>query len=185
MKLLFLALTCLLGPASLLAKEKPPTTYAIPLPPKTDFSALVWLVGEWVGKTIGGGPQGEIRLSVVYELDKRFLILREETSLPATPAAPAANEAWLGILSGHPSRTGFVLRSFSTTGFVTRYRVTVEEAQVHFNPEGGDAPPPGWLFRRTVRRLSPTEIGETLALAPPGKPFFEYYTARLTRKAPQ
>ena len=70
---------------------------------------------------------------------------------------------------------------FSSTGFITYYRVTVEGPQVRLNPEGGDRPPPDWLFRRVLERNGPAEFTETVQVAPPAKAFFDYYTAKLTR----
>ncbi len=183
MRYLLLALLYVVGATPLPAKEKPPKVYTIPVPPKPDFSAVNWLLGEWTGKTTGAGPQGEVHLSVNFALDGRFMILREEISLAATQTALAARETWMGILSGNRSDTGFLLRAFSSTGFITRYRVTVDGSEIHFNPEGGDEPPPGWLFRRTVQRLSDSELSETVQVAPPNKPFFDYYTAKVTRAA--
>ena len=174
----------MLGAVAAPAKEKPPLTYRIPLPPKADFGAVDWLVGEWAGKTGERSPQGEIHLTVSYDLDKRFLIFREEVALAATPTTPASNESWLGILSPAPAGKGFLLRVFSNTGFITRYRVTVEQGSVSFNPEGGDEPPPGWLFRRTLQRLDVDALNETVQVAPPGKPFFDYCTAKLARATP-
>ena len=87
----------------------------------------------------------------------------------------------MGILSASPDGTGFILRVFSSTGFITRYRLTVDGAEVHLNPEGGDSPPPGWLFRRIWARTGPDEFTETVQAAPPGKAFFDYYTAKFAR----
>jgi hypothetical protein len=185
MRSVFLALLCLLGATSLAAKEKPPVTYRIPLPSKPDFSSLEWLLGEWTGKTTGRGPQGEIHLSIAYDLDKRVMVFREQISLPATATVPASDEAWLGILSADRSGTGLVLRTYSSTGFMSRHRVTIEEAQVSFNPEGGEQPPPGWLVRRTLARSGDAELIETVQMAPPNRPFFDYYTAKLTRQETQ
>jgi len=184
MRPLFLVLLWMLGAVAAPAKDKTPLTYRIPLPPKADFGPVDWLVGDWTGKTGERSPQGEIRLAVSYDLDKRFLIFREETALAATPTVPATNESWLGILSPDPAGKGFVLRAFSSTGFISRYRVTVEQGQVSFNPEGGEEPPPGWLFRRTLQRVDVGELSETVQVAPPGKPFFDYCTAKLTRASP-
>ncbi len=181
MRSLFLVLLYMLGSASVPCKERPPTTYAIPLPPKPDFSVLDWLVGEWTGKTAQVGAQGEIRFSVAYALEKRFMILQEEMSLAPTKTAPASRESWMGILSADRSSTGFVLRTFSSTGFISRYRVTVEGSEIRFNPEGGEQPPPGWLFRRVMQRLGHREFSQSVQVAPPNKPFFNYYTAQFTR----
>lgn len=177
----FIPLVFTLSVAGVAAKEKPPASYTIPLPPRPDFAALDWLVGEWTGATTGRGPGGEIRLSVSYDLDNRFMVFREQVALPATKTAPGVTESWMGILSGDRSGTGFVLRVFSTTGFLTRYRVIVEGAEIRFDSEGGEAPPPGWVFRRLIRRTSHDEFTQTVQAAPPGKPFFDYYTAKLTR----
>jgi hypothetical protein len=181
MRFLTFALLCLLVAAPGMAKEKPPATYRIPLPPKPDFSSLDWLIGRWEGKTTGRGPQGEIHLSVSYDLQKRFMIFREEVELPAVSSVPASKESWLGILGAGPSASDFILRVFSDNGFVTRYRVSVDQAQVLFNPEGGEQPPPGWLFRRVLERVGVSELSATVQVAPPNKPFFDYYTAKLTR----
>jgi hypothetical protein len=179
-----MVLLCVLGSLPAPAKDKPPVTYRIPLPPKPDYDPLDWLVGEWTGKTSEPSPQGEIRLLISYDLDKRFMIFREETALAATPTVPATNESWLGILSPDPSGNGFLLRAFSSTGFITRYRLTVDQGAVSLSPEGGEEPPPGWLFRRTIQRSDVGELSETVQVAPPNKPFFDYYTAKLTRVSP-
>lgn len=181
MRVLSLLLLCALSAGPLLAKEKPPAIYTIPLPPKPDFSPLDWLVGEWKGYTTGRGPRGEIHLSVEFALDKRFLLLHEEFTLPSTDGAPATREAWMGILTPSRSDATFLLRMFSSTGFIMHYRVNVDGAVIHYNPEGGEQPPPGWLFRRVVERSGVSEFQETVQVAPPHKPFFDYYTAKLTR----
>jgi hypothetical protein len=183
MKPLWLALVLVLAPAFRTAKEKPPATYSIPLPPKPDFSALDWLVGEWTGKTTGTGPQGDIRFSASYDLDQRFMILREEVSLAATSKVPAYKEASVGVLSGG-SGPGFILRCFLSTGFITRYRLSVNGTEISLNQEGGDNPPPGWLFRRLIQHPDPSQFTETVQVAPTNRPFFEYYTAKLTRVVP-
>jgi hypothetical protein len=177
----FLILLCLVGVAPASAKEKPPVIHRIPLPPTPDYGALDWLVGEWAGKTTERSPQGEVHLAVSYDLEKRFMVFREQVQLAATDNVPETNETWMGILSPDPSGTGFRLRVFSETGFITRYRVTVEEANVYLNPEGGEEPPPGWLFRRTLKRTNTGELTEAVQVAPPTKPFFDYYTAKLMR----
>lgn len=183
MRAVFLALLCAVSAISLPAKDKLPVTYRIPLPPKPDFSPLEWLLGEWTGDTTGRSPQGEVHLSVAYDLDKRVMVFREEVAFPATTTVPASNESWMGILSGDRSGRGFILWTFSDTGFITRYRVTVEEAEVSFHPEGGEQPLPEWLVRRVLQRSGDAELIETVQMAPPKRAFFDYYTAKLTRKS--
>ena len=178
---LILTWNCTLGGTAAAAKDKPPVQYQIPIPTPPDFSVLDWLQGRWTGKTIANSPPGEEQLSVSPDLEKHFLVFRGEVSLAATPTVPAAKESWIGILSASPDRAGFILRVFSSTGFSTRYRLTVEAPEAHLNPEGGDSPPPGWLFRRIWARTGPNEFTETVQAAPPGKTFFDYYTAKLTR----
>jgi len=181
MTTIILVLACLVQAAPLTAKEKAPTIYQIPLPPKPDFSPVDWLVGEWIGKTTDQRAPGEIHLSVSYQLDKRVMLLRGETSLQATKTSPAMKESWLGVLTSDRGTGGFLLRTFSNTGFITRYRVTVEGPETHINPEGGEQPPPGWLFRTVIKRTDPQEFVETVQAAPPNKSFFDYYTAKLNR----
>jgi len=185
MRAVFPVLLCLLGSVAIAAKEKPPIQYVIPLPPKPDFSALDWLVGEWSGKTTGRSAAGEVRLSAAFDLEKQFLVLRGEVSFAASKTAPATRESWMGILSAMPGEPGFFLRTFSSTGFIARYRVAVDGPEIRFNPEGGEQPPPGWLFRRAIQRTGPGEFTETVQVAPPARPFFDYYTAKLSRVAPQ
>ena len=164
-------------------KEKLPSQYTIPLPPKPDYSALEWLIGEWSGRTTDRSAPGEVRWSFSYDLDKQFLVLRGEVSLAATKMAPASKESWMGILSAGRGQAGYVLRTFSSTGFISRYRVTVDGAEIRFTPEGGEEPPPGWLFRRLIQRTEAGGFIESVEAAPPGKAFFAYYTARLRRVA--
>jgi hypothetical protein len=183
MKSLCFALVLVLGAGFLKAKDKEPATYSIPLPPKPDFSALNWLVGEWTGQTTGKGSQGEVHFSASYDLDQHFMILREEVSFAATRTVPALKENSMGILSAGLG-SGFILRWFSTTGFITRYRLSVNGGEISLNQEGGDNPPPGWLFRRLIQHPDPSQFIETVQVAPANKPFFEYYTAKLTRVVP-
>jgi len=180
-----LALACLIQAAPVAAKEKLPTVYQIPLPPKPDFSKVDWLVGEWEGKTTDQKAPGDIHLSVSYQLDKRLMLLRGETSLQATKTSPATKESWLGVLTSDRGSGGFLLRMFSNTGFITRYRVTVEGPEIRINPEGGEQPPPGWLFRTIIKRTEPQEFVETVQAAPPSKGFFDYYSAKLNRAVAQ
>jgi hypothetical protein len=181
MREILLALICAVGGAPLAGKEKPPVVYSIPLPPQADFTALDWLVGDWAGKTTNRSVPGEVRLSATFDLDKQFIVLRGEVSLPPIKSAPASRESWIGILSANREGPGFVLRTFSSTGFIARYRVTVDGPEIRFNPEGGENPPPGWLFRRVIQRVGVGELTETVQVAPPTKSFFDYYTAKLSR----
>jgi len=193
MKSLCLPVVLLLGPGLLVAKEKHPATYSIALPPKPDFSPVDWMVGEWTGKMTGNGPQGEVHFSAAYDLNQRFMILREEVTFAATrTGVPAFKEDSMGVLSAEPD-SGFILRWFSTTGFITRYRLSVNDAgaasstppwTISLNQEGGDNPPPGWLFRRLIWHPDPSQFTETVQVAPANKPFFDYYTAKLTRVLP-
>jgi hypothetical protein len=181
MTIAMLTLACLAVAVCLVAKDKLPTTYQIPLPPKPDFSQVDWLVGEWTGSITDRRAPGEIRLSVSFELDKQVMLLRGEASFQATKNSPAMKESWLGVLTSDRRTAGFLLRTFSSTGFITRYRVTVEGPETQINPEGGEQPPPGWLFRTVIKRTDPREFVETVQAAPPDKPFFDYYTAKLSR----
>lgn len=184
MKATFLVLLCVFGGVPAVAKEKPSVQYTITLPPKPDFSALGWLVGEWAGQTTNDGAQGDVRLSVSLDLDQQVMVLRGGVTLPETKTRPAWNENYLGILTAAHSDRGFVLQSFSSSGFITRYRVTIDGGEVRMTPAGGEKPPPGWLFRRVLDRIGVDEFTETVEAAPPGKPFFDYYTARLERVKP-
>ena len=181
---LILALMGALAGATSVAKDKPPAQYQIPIPTLPDFSPFDWLQGRWTGKILSKSPSGEVQLSVNPDMGKHFLVFRGEVSLAATPTVPATKESWMGILSASPGQAGFILRIYSSTGFITRYRLTVDEPEIHLNPEGGDSPPPGWLFRRIWARTGPDEFTETVQAAPPGKAFFEYYTAKFTRVPP-
>ena len=186
MKSLCLPVVLLLGPGLLVAKEKHPATYSIALPPKPDFSPVDWMVGEWTGKMTGNGPQGEVHFSAAYDLNQRFMILREEVTFAATrTGVPAFKEDSMGVLSAEPD-SGFILRWFSTTGFITRYRLSVNGPEISWSQEGGDNPPPGGFFRRLIEHtnLNPSQFSETVQVAPPKRPFFDYYTARLTRVLP-
>lgn len=179
----------MLFPAAVLAQDaglhpkQQPKTYSIPLPPKADFSALDWLLGEWVGKTVPKSPQGDVHLSVAPDLNGRVLIFRETVTLAATDTTPAADEFWMGVLSSGKAVGEFALRVYSSTGFITQYRIAVQKAEIRFLPEGGEAPPPGWLFRRIIAHSAPGELTETVQAAPPDGSFFQYYSAKLTRAA--
>ena len=164
-------------------KDKKPAVYTITLPAKPDFSALDWAIGEWAGHTESKNPnegEGSLHLTLSYTLDSRFVSINEEISLPARESSPAVRETWSGYISPSPSRQGFTLRAFSSTGFITEYHITATPAELRFDPEGGANPPPGWLFRRVISRLAPEYFEETVEVAPPGGAFFSYYSGKLT-----
>lgn len=165
-------------------KEKPPATYTIALPPMPDYSRIDWLIGDWSGKIGDQKSQGDVHLKIAYDLEKRVIVLRESVSLPATQTVPEVSENWMGILTADAAGSGYILRVFSSTGFITRYHVAMEGAEIQFNPEGGEQPPPGWLFRRKLTRTDTDAMIETVQASPPQKPFFDYFTARLTRVKP-
>ncbi|MGH7247296.1 MAG: hypothetical protein ACREH9_04250 [Pseudomonadota bacterium] len=163
--------------------QKPPAAYSIALPPKPDFSALGWLVGDWTGQTTGKGSPGDVHIDVAYALDQRYMVFNEWIALPATKSAPATREAWMGILASGPTGQGLVFHSYSSTGFVLRYRVVAGGNEISFFPEGGDPAPAGWLFRRRLTRVADGVVVENVQAAPPNRAFFDYYTARLNRVA--
>lgn len=165
-------------------KDKTPPTYNIPLPARPDFSPFAWLIGDWAGHTTdlstGKETTGYVHLTISYTLDKRFLLVQEEVSLPARKTAPSVHEVWTGFLSADPGEAGYVLRTFSSKGFISRYHVTVSDDRVTLDPEGGPNPPPGFLFRSVIARLAPGFFSESVEVAPPGGAFFPYYGAKLT-----
>jgi hypothetical protein len=176
-----LCLAVQISPGTTLGKDEP-VTYKIPLPAKPDYSALKWLVGEWTGQAIAGkNTQGDVKLSLAYDLDERFMVLRETVSLSATANAPALQESTLGLLSPDSAQNSFALRVFSSTGYVIRYQVIAGGDRVEFNQAGGDNPPTGWLFRRILDRVDNDNCILTVQVAPPATPFFDYYTVKLTR----
>ena len=107
-----------LAPLLMFAKQKPSSTYRIPLPPKPDFSSVEWMLGNWTGQMDRHSPQGEIHLSVGYDLDRQVMVFREKISLAATGELPANNESSIGILSRAPSGDSFLFEVYSTTGFI-------------------------------------------------------------------
>jgi hypothetical protein len=183
MKSIFFAFL-LATPGMLLAKEKAPTQYTIPIPPPPDFSAFSWLTGNWTGHTTGKSPQGDLHFSAQFDLAKRVMILREKLSLASTKTTPATDESWMGILSPGRSAASFDLQVYSSTGFISRYQVTVDGSTISIVPAGGLAPPPGMLFRRTLEQSPDGGFTETVQVAPSTASFFNYYTAQFTPEAP-
>jgi hypothetical protein len=171
----------MLLPALVAGGQKRSSTYRIPLPPKPDFSSIEWLIGNWSGQMDKHSPPGKIHLSVSYDLDKRVMVFRETLALAATGQVPANNESSIGILSRAPSGDSFLYQVYSSTGFINRYRVNVAGSEIDFTPDGGPQPLPGWLTRRIIQRGDVDGFTETVQLAPPLKPFFDYYTAAFTR----
>jgi hypothetical protein len=186
MKPVIIVTLIFLAPAVLAAGDKHPSTYRIPLPPKPDFSSIEWMIGNWTGRMDRHSPQGEIHLSVAYDLDQRVVVFKEKVSLEATGEIPANNETSIGILSRAPSGDSYLFQVFASTGFVSQYRVIVAGPEIDFTPEGGSQTPPGWLSRRIIQRGDVDGFTETVQLAPPLKAFFDYYSAAFTREvAPQ
>ena len=168
---------------SLAASDKHPARYTIPVPPPPDFSSLDWLVGEWGGATAGQSPKAQIHFSVAYDLGKRFMVLREEIAFAAQAGDSATQQSWIGILGPEGADKSFYLRTYASTGFITRYRVVADGGGIHLSSEGGEQSPAGWVFRRFYQELTTDAFRVTVEVAPPGEPFFVYYTAKLTRAA--
>ena len=168
--------------STLLAGDKQPSTYRIPLPPKPDFSSIEWMLGSWSGRMDKRSPQGEIHLSVAYDLDHRVIVFREQVSLAATAEVPANDETSIGILSRASSGDSFLLDVYASTGFISRYRVAVAGSEIDFTSDGGSQTPPGWLSRRTIQRGDVDGFTETVQMAPPQRPFFDYYSTAFTRE---
>jgi hypothetical protein len=183
MKPVIILTLILLAPAALAAVDKHPSTYRIPLPPKPDFSSIEWMIGDWMGRMDRHSPQGQIHLSVAYDLDQRVMVFRERVSLEATGDIPANDETSIGILSRAPSGDSYLFQVFASTGFVSQYRVTVAGPEIDFTPDGGSQTPRGWLSRRIIQRGDVDGFTQTIQLAPPLKPFFDYYSAAFTREA--
>lgn len=181
MRSAILIILVFVAPAILAARQKHPQTYRIPLPPKADFSSIEWMIGNWTGQMDKHSPQGQIHLSVSYGLDKRVLIFRQKVAIAATGKIGADKESSIGILSPAPSGNEFLLQVYSSTGFISRYRVTVSGSEIDFIPDGGMQPLPGWLSRRFIQRGDVDGFTETVQLAPPMETFFNYYTAAFTR----
>ena len=182
MKPVIIVTLIFLAPAVLAAGDKHPSPYRLPLPPKPDFSSIEWMIGNWTGRMDRHSPQGQIHLSVVYDLDQRVMVFSERVSLEATGEIPANNETSIGILSRAPSGDSFLFQVYSSTGFISRFRVTVAGSEIDFTPDGGLQPLPGWLSRRIIQRGDVNGFTETVQLAPPLKSFFDYYTAAFTRQ---
>jgi hypothetical protein len=180
-----LGFSCVLRPCPAHAAQKARDTYTITTPAPADYSNFQWLIGDWSGKTTGKGAQGDVLLSASFALGKRFIILREQLSLPATKLAPASTQESIGILSGGSSGSKYQFAQYSSNGFVTRYQVSVGNGEIDFNPAGGLEPPSGWLFRRSIRQTNKDECVETIDVAPPNQPFFNYYTASLRHTTPK
>jgi hypothetical protein len=184
--LLLLVLTAAASPSAAQQKDKKPAiTYKIVLPAKPDFSALNWLIGEWAGHTVDPHTHeendGTLHLTLAYALNKRFVRISEEISLPADDTSPAVTESWSGFIGPSASGQGFTLRAYSTTGFISDYHVSATPSELRFDPEGGANPPPGgWLFRHTISQLGPGYFQDVVEAAPPGGSFFTYYTGKLT-----
>ncbi len=176
-----LVLALFLLPQLALARHKAPPTYAIPIPGPPNFSPLAWLVGRWRGQITGPGQRGQLRWTVQYGAGRRVIVLRERLSLQAARTAPATQRSWLGILMEPRARPPYVLRVFTSTGFLIRYTVMAEGPEIRFNFSGGDPAPAGWLFRRSIQRTGEAAFVETVQVAPPGHPFFDYYKAQFTR----
>jgi hypothetical protein len=181
---LYLAALLLLSLSAASAAQKHADTYTIPLPPQTDYSGMAWLIGQWSGNTVGKGEQGAVLLSVSYMLGKRFLMLREEVSVPATAKSPAIREGMMGVLSAGSTAGIYNLVYYSSNGFVMNYQVTAKRGEIDFVPAGGSLSPTGWLFRRLIHRTAKNQCTETVDAAPPGQGFFPFYSASLSKVIP-
>ena len=82
-------------------------------------------------------------------------------------------------------RGTFVLRQFHVEGFVNQYAMEPlagDGSRLVFVTEAIENLPAGWRARETYTRVSPDELVEEFAIAPPGGEFEVYSEARLRRR---
>lgn len=89
------------------------------------------------------------------------------------------------MISHDRIRQKFVLRQFSSEGFVNQYvldHIGDDGKTIVFITESMENLPPGFHARKTFTILNADEFTDTFELAPPGKDLEKYIETRVRRK---
>jgi hypothetical protein len=152
--------------------------------PSSPWSAVQFIVGEWVGQSDGEPGKGTVERTYRYVLGDKFLHEENVSTYPPQPKNKKGevHEHW-SFLSHDRARHTLVLRQFHQEGFVNQYVMTTGSpaGTVVFESEAFENVPSGWKARETYEVVSPDEFVETFELAT-GAGAYEVYTrARFER----
>lgn len=134
-----------------------------------------YFVGKWEGTGKGQTAVSKLQAEAKFVLNERYLELSGKLEFqPQDQSKKGEVYEDLSFLSYDQIRKKYVLRQFSTPGFVTQYVLDSAPADGKtfvFVSESMENMPVGWKARATYRILDQNEFSQTFELAAPGKDF--------------
>lgn len=156
-------------------------------PMKTDslWKPFKYFVGEWSGEGTGDSGTGQYKREYEFELNGKFLEVKNKVNYPETEKKPRAVEHKdIGYISYDKVRKTFVLRQFHSEGFVNQYKlesISGDGKTIVFVTESIENLKPGWRARESYTITGDDTFTETFELAEPEGDFKIYSTATLKR----
>jgi hypothetical protein len=150
-------------------------------PPRINWDAFRFLVGEWIGE--GTGAPGEVTggFTFSFDIQNTVLVRKNYADYPATKDRPAFRHDDLMVVYQELGKTRAVY--FDNEQHVINYSVTVsaDSNSVIFL---SDVIPSAPHFRLTNAKAGADKITIAFEMAPPGKPesFARYIAATARRK---
>ncbi|MFL6259177.1 MAG: hypothetical protein ACJ76Y_05640 [Thermoanaerobaculia bacterium] len=168
-RLLFLILF-LCGGTAILAQA--------PAPAGDPYSALRFLMGEWVAD--GPAAAGSGHFEFTPDVQGNVLVRRNHAEYPAANGRPAANHDDLMVIYREGGTRAVY---FDNEGHVIRYAVETGAADtVTFVSEAATRAP---RFRLSYKKLPDGRLDGKLEIAPPGKPEeFKTYLEWMAKRKP-
>lgn len=152
--------------------------------PQSPWSAIQFLVGDWVGESEGKPGKGTVERTYRFVLRDRFLHERNVSTYPPQPRNEKGevHEHW-SLFSHDRARRSLVLRQFHQEGFVNQYVMALDRPAggVVFESEALENIPSGWKARETYEIVNADEFVETFELAQGAGPYEVYSKNRFTR----
>lgn len=151
------------------AGERPEAAPPDPLEPLSVF------LGEWRGEEHGVFGEGIGRRSYRRIIKGRYLLGENSSEFPPQEGLPEGDShADWAIFSYDQGRGTYVLRQFTSEGFVNRYVLepgaSVPEQMV-FTSEASENAPAGLRTRLSYQVVSEDEFMEVFEIAPPGQEY--------------
>ena len=136
------------------------------------FENFEFLVGNWQGVETGVAGNGIGFRTYTYELNKNYIIERNQSTFPKTEKKPKGEvHRDIGIFSFNANKNEIIYRSFNVEGFTNIFvldSVNSTEQKFIFVTREIENNPGNWKSKVRIEKISDTEFKEYFNIATDG-----------------